>query len=75
MTISRGIETKLNKKGEITHITIDVKKHKDIIPLLTEKGFIEEDDFDKEWNNPTNMTLEEAKRKTLAYIDSLPWKK
>lgn len=75
MTISRGIETKLNKKGEITHITIDVKKHKDIIPLLTEKGFIEEDDFDKEWKNPTNMTLEEAKRRMLENIEKFPWKK
>jgi len=75
MTISRGIETILNKKGEITHITIDVKKHKEIIPLLTEKGFIEEDNFDREWKNPSNMTLEEAKRRALSYIDSLPWKK
>ncbi len=74
MTASTGIETFTNKKGEITHIKIDVNKHKDIIPYLTQQGLIVEDDFDKEWNDLTNLTIEEARANTLAYIDTLPWK-
>ncbi len=75
MTASTGIETFTIKKGEITHIKIDVNKHKDIIPYLTQQGLIVEDDFDKEWNDPTNLTIEEARANTLAYIDTLPLKK
>jgi hypothetical protein len=74
MTASTGIETFTNKKGEITHIKIDVNKHKDIISYLTQQGLIIEDEFDKEWNDPTNMTVEEARAYALAYIDTLPWK-
>ena len=75
MTASTGIETFTNKKGEITHIKIDVNKHKDIIPYLTQQGLIVEDDFDKEWNDPTNMTVEEFKVQMLAHIEKYPWKK
>ena len=44
-------------------------------PYLTQQGLIVEDDFDKEWNDPTNLTIEEARANTLAYIDTLPLKK
>jgi hypothetical protein len=66
-----GIQTKKNSKGEITHVTIDVRKHKQAVPFLTQIGALEEDDFEREWNDPANMTIEEAKAKSLAHIDAL----
>jgi hypothetical protein len=68
-----GIQTKKNSKGEITHVTIDVRKHKEAVPYLTKIGAIENDKFEKEWNETTNMTVEDARKSTLAYIDDL-WK-
>jgi hypothetical protein len=63
-----GVKTETNRKGEPTTITINLKKHPQAIKPLTEIGLIEEDEFERKWNNPTNLTIEEARAKTKALI-------
>ncbi len=45
-----GVATQKNTKGEITHITIDVKKHKEFVaPMLAQLGVKEKTKFEKDW--------------------------
>lgn len=74
MVKKAGVQIKKNSKGEITHITIDVRKHKEALPFLNKIGVIE-DDFEKDWNSSDYLTVEEAKAQTLEFISKLPWKK
>ncbi len=37
-----GVITKTNSKGQLTHITIDVRKHQEAIRVLKELGLIPE---------------------------------
>jgi hypothetical protein len=47
-----GIETQTNSKGEITHLTIDVEKHKDIVaPILEQLALSEKEQFDTKWKS------------------------
>lgn len=82
MATLAGISTQINSKGVLTHITIDLKKHPEALSQLTKLGYIpkSEDDierqqFEKEWNDPTNMTSEQMWTSMQHKIDSLPWKK
>ncbi len=69
-----GIATKKNQKGEITHVTIDVKKHRDTItPMLEQLGVIKESSFEEEWERG-GMTKEELKNSLLKTVDEL-WRK
>ena len=68
-----GITTKKNTKGQVTHVTIDVKKHKDKIPMLTEIGVLPKTDFQKQWED--GLTVEEARQQSINFLKSLPWKK
>ena len=46
-----GITTKKNTKGELTHVTINVKKHKErITPMLEELGVVKKSTFKQEWD-------------------------
>lgn len=47
MTRIAGITTQKNTKGEITHVTINVKKHQQVMPMLNELGIIEKLSFKK----------------------------
>ena len=69
-----GIATKKNRKGEITHVTIDIKKHRDTItPMLEQLGVIKESSFDEEWERG-GMTVEELKNSLHKTVDEL-WRK
>ena len=69
-----GIVTKKNTKGEITHVTVDIKKHKEkFLPIFTEMGVIKKTKFQERCE--TAMTIEEARAKSIAFIKTLPWKK
>ena len=68
-----GVTTKENTKGEVTHVTINVKKHKDKIQALTEIGLMPKTPFMERWEK--GLSIEEARAHTLAFIKTLPWKK
>lgn len=68
-----GVATQKNTKGEITHLTIDVKKHKDIVaPLLEQLGEKVKTKFDEDWER--GITLEEARKNSHDFIRKM-WKK
>ncbi len=68
-----GISTIKNAKGEITHVTIDIQKHQELIPLLQKMGALERPDFEKECERA--LSVEESLQRSLNFIDTLPWKK
>ncbi len=66
-----GIATKKNQKGEITHVTIDVKKHRDTItPMLEQLGVIKESSFEEEWERG-GMTVEELRTSLYKTVDEI----
>ncbi len=66
-----GVATHKNTKGEITHLTVDVKKHKDLVaPLLEQLGV--KSKFEQDWER--GITLEEF-RKNLHKRTKELWKK
>jgi len=68
-----GIKTQKNTKGEITHVTINVKKHQELMPMLKELGVISKTKFQKECEE--GITLDELNNRLTKHIESLPWKK
>jgi hypothetical protein len=65
-----GVSTLKNDKGDITHVTIDVKKHKEIItPVLRHLGVIGKTKFQKECEG--GLSVEEAKKSSLKFIDEI----
>ena len=70
-----GITTKKNTKGELTHVTINVKKHKEkITPLLEEFGVVKKSTFKQEWDDALAngaKTIEESKRDIHKLLDKL----
>ena len=73
MSTLAGIDTQKNKKGEITHVTIDVKKHNAFVkPLLEKIEIVEKTKFEKDCEGA--ITIEEARKRSLAYIEKI-WKK
>ena len=43
-----GVTTQKDVRGNITHVTINVKKHKEALPVLKELGLIEKTQFEKD---------------------------
>ena len=73
MTAIEGVETQTNNKGEITHLTIDVEKHKDVLaPLLEQLGIKTTSKFEEDWSR--GITIEEARNQTHEFIKEM-WKK
>jgi hypothetical protein len=72
MAAIAGITTKKNQQGKLTHVTVDVRKHKQVIPMFEEIGLIEKTDFQKRCEN--GITVEEARQHSLNHIRSI-WKK
>ncbi len=65
-----GVATQKNTKGEITHITIDVKKHKEFVaPMLAQLGVKEKTKFEKDWER--GISIEEARKRSLNFIDKM----
>jgi hypothetical protein len=68
-----GIETQTNKKGEITHLTLDVVKYKDFLePILEQLALSEKKAFDKKWD--TGISPEQLKENLHKRIEKL-WAK
>jgi hypothetical protein len=68
-----GVATQKNTKGEITHLTIDVKKHKEFVaPLLAQLRVKEKTKFEKDWER--GITPEELRQNLHKRIKEL-WKK
>ena len=73
MSILAGIDTQKNNKGEITHVTIDVKKHSAFVkPLLEKIKKVEKTKFEKECEGA--ITIDEARKRSLAFIEKI-WTK
>ena len=69
-----GLVAKKNIKGELTHITVDVKKHKDAIaPFLEQMGLSTKSTF--QLDRERGINIEEARKRTKKYLETLPWKK
>jgi hypothetical protein len=72
MAAIAGITTKKNVKGELTHITVDVRKHKEVIPMFNEIGLLPKTDFQKRCEQ--GVTVDEARQHSINHIRSI-WKK
>ncbi len=47
MAAIAGVATKRNTNGQLTHVTVDVGKHKEVIPIFSEIGLLDKTDFQK----------------------------
>ena len=77
MAAVAGVKTIKNLRGEVTHITIDVKKHKEKLPMLTEMGLMPKSKFMEEWDAAIAngaKTVAQSEKDMLKYIKEL-WKK
>lgn len=72
MSAISGITTKKNARGQITHVTVDVRKHKEVIPMFNEIGLIPKTKFQEQWEKGT--PIEEAFDEIKTHIKSL-WQK
>ena len=68
-----GIKTQKNTRGEITHVTIDVKKHQGVMLMLKELGVVSKTQFEKDCKGA--LTVEEARTRIKQFVKNLPWKK
>ncbi len=68
-----GVKTQKDSRGNVTHVTINVKKHKEAVPVLQNLGLMEKTQFEKDCEGA--ITIEEARAHTHAFIKSLPWKR
>lgn len=63
MAAIAGITTKKNIKGQLTHVTVDVRKHANVIPMFNELGFLPKTNFQKEREG--GITVNELKEDLL----------
>ena len=68
-----GIKTQKNTRGEITHVTINLKKHQEVVPMLKELGVVSKTQFEKDCE--AALTVEEARTRIKKFVKNLPWKK
>lgn len=68
-----GVKTQKDNRGNITHVTIDVKKHKEAVPASRELGLMEKTQFEKDCEE--GMSVEEFSNRIQKHIDNLQWKK
>jgi hypothetical protein len=73
MAAITGVTTKKNALGQITHVTVDVRKHKEVIPMFNEIGLMPKTKFQLECEK--GFTVEETRQEILAHVRSFPWKK
>jgi hypothetical protein len=62
MTAVQGVEIERDTNGEVTHISIDVRQHKEAIPVLEELGLIQ-------GTSEKNHTVEEFYSAMVAEIN------
>lgn len=69
-----GVTTQKDARGNVTHVTINLKKHKEVLPLLQQMGVIEKSELQKMLESEEWVTIEESRAKAYAKIKEL-WKK
>jgi hypothetical protein len=66
-----GVTTKKDTRGNITHVTINTKKHPEAVGKLKDLGLIEKTQFDKDFENGT--PIEETRIELIEFVKGL-WK-
>lgn len=69
MAAIAGITTKKNVHGKLTHVTVDVRKHKQVIPMLGEIGLMPKTDFQKRCEDA--ITVEELRTRVHKRLKQL----
>lgn len=69
-----GVTTQKDTKGNLTHVTINLKKHKEVLPLLHQMGVIEKSELEKMLDSSEWITPEQLRKKTLTKLKLL-WNK
>jgi hypothetical protein len=64
---------KKNAQGKITHISVDVRKHKELISMFNEIGLMPKTKFQEQCEKGT--PIEEAWVELIAHVRNFPWKK
>jgi hypothetical protein len=70
MAAIAGITTKKNAHGQITHITVDVRKHKEVIPMFNEMGLLPKTKFQEQCEKGTSADV--ARQELIEYVRSFP---
>jgi hypothetical protein len=73
MAAIAGITIKKNTCGQITHITVGVRKRKEVIPMFNEIGLMPKTKFQEECEKGTPASV--ARQELIAHVRSFPWKK
>jgi hypothetical protein len=73
MAAIAGVTTKKNARGQITHVTVDVRKHKEVIPMFNEIGLMPKTKFQEQCEK--GHSVEEVHQLLIAHVRSFPWKK
>jgi hypothetical protein len=60
-------------KEAYPYITVDVRKHKEVIPMFNEIGVIPKTKFQLECEK--GYIIQEVRKELLAHVRSFPWKK
>jgi hypothetical protein len=69
MAAIAGVTTKKNVKGQLTHVTVDVRKHKEVIPMFNEIGLLPKTDFQIRCEQ--GVSIEEAREQSHKFIAEL----
>jgi hypothetical protein len=69
MAAVAGVTTKKNTSGQITHVTIDVRKHKEVMPMFNEMGLVPKTTFQKECKDA--ISVEEFRKRVHKKLKTL----
>jgi hypothetical protein len=69
MAAVAGITTKKNTRGQITHVTVDVRKHKEVMPMFNEMGLVPKTAFQKECED--TISVEEFRTRVHKKLKTL----
>lgn len=72
MSETPGVAFLRNASGEITHVTIDVQRHKAVLTVLEHLNLIEKEPFDEGVRN--GYSIETSRQRSHDRIDRL-WQK
>ncbi len=64
-----GVTTQKDSKGALTHITVNLKKHPEALPVLKNMGLVEKTKFELECEK--GVSIEESRRRIHKKIDDL----
>jgi hypothetical protein len=65
------VTTKKNARGQITHVTVDIRKHKEVIPMFNEIGLMPKTKFQEQCEKGTPADV--ARQELLRHVRSFPW--